>query len=85
MTEVTLAGGIVAPPVPAFYHRPQTVDDIVDQTVGRALDLFDIDVGRLRRWAGDRDGAVRARHDRAKEPTDDLVPPDGTTREHAPG
>jgi 4-hydroxy-3-polyprenylbenzoate decarboxylase len=38
------------PPVPAFYPRPKNVDEIVDQTVGRALDLFDIDTGRVKRW-----------------------------------
>jgi flavin prenyltransferase len=36
--------------VPAFYHRPRTIDDIVNQTVGRALDLFDIDAGIVKRW-----------------------------------
>ncbi len=43
-------GAIVMPPVPAFYHRPETVADIVDQTVGRALDLFGIEVGLVKRW-----------------------------------
>jgi len=38
--------------VPAFYHRPATIDDIVTQTVGRALDLFDIDTRAVRRWNG---------------------------------
>ena len=50
MTAVTESGGIVMPPVPAFYLRPDTVDDIVDHTVGRALDLFGIDVPDLPRW-----------------------------------
>ena len=53
MTAVTEMGAIVCPPVPAFYTRPQTVDDIVDHTVGRVLDLFDIDDGGLvQRWSG---------------------------------
>jgi flavin prenyltransferase len=43
-------GAIIVPPVPAFYHRPKTIDDIVNQTVGRCLDLFDIDVGLVKRW-----------------------------------
>ncbi len=51
MMRVTAAGGIVFPPVPAFYTRPQTIADIVDHAVGRALDLFDIDVGLVQRWA----------------------------------
>jgi len=50
MSAVTESGGIVMPPVPAFYLRPRTVDDIVEHTVGRALDLFGIDVPDLPRW-----------------------------------
>lgn len=50
MLAVTEMGGIVAPPVPAFYTRPQTIDDIVDQTVGRVLDLFDLDTASFPRW-----------------------------------
>ena len=43
-------GAIVMPPVPAFYHQPKTIDDIVNQTVGRALDLFDVDAKVVKRW-----------------------------------
>jgi flavin prenyltransferase len=50
MLAATENGAVIVPPVPAFYPRPQTVDDIVDQTVGRCLDLFDIDVGLVKRW-----------------------------------
>lgn len=50
MLTLTESGGIVAPPVPAFYTRPKTLDDIVDHTVGRALDLFGIDTGEFPRW-----------------------------------
>ncbi len=50
---VTEIGAIVLPPVPAFYNRPKTIDDIVDHSVGRALDLFDIDVGIVKRWKGE--------------------------------
>jgi 4-hydroxy-3-polyprenylbenzoate decarboxylase len=50
MLAVTRLGGIVFPPVPAFYTRPSTIGDIVDQTIGRALDLFDLDVGGFPRW-----------------------------------
>ncbi|MET4808258.1 UbiX family flavin prenyltransferase [Limibacillus sp. MBR-115] len=50
MTQVTEMGAIVMPPVPAFYARPQTVDDIVDHSIGRALDLFGLDTGRIARW-----------------------------------
>lgn len=50
MTQVTEMGAIVMPPVPAFYSLPQTIDDLVNQTVGRALDLFGIDTELVRRW-----------------------------------
>ncbi|MEY9858873.1 4-hydroxy-3-polyprenylbenzoate decarboxylase [Catenulispora sp. GAS73] len=52
MTAVTESGGVVMPPVPAFYLRPDSVDDIVEHTVGRALDLLGIDVPDLPRWGG---------------------------------
>lgn len=45
-------GAIIAPPMPAFYNKPQTIDDMVNHTVGRVLDLFDIDTGGVKRWAG---------------------------------
>lgn len=48
--QATRNGAIVMPPVPGFYSRPQSVDDIVDQSVGRALDLFGIDTGVVVRW-----------------------------------
>lgn len=50
MASVTEMGAIVAPPVPAFYNNPQSIDDIVNHSVGRVLDLFDIDTGLVRRW-----------------------------------
>jgi flavin prenyltransferase len=50
MLAATEMGAIVAPPVPAFYTRPDSVEDIVDQTVGRVLDLFDLEVPSLPRW-----------------------------------
>ncbi|KAH8705941.1 phenylacrylic acid decarboxylase [Talaromyces proteolyticus] len=52
MMKVTQNGAIIFPPVPAFYTRPKTVDDIVNQTVGRILDLLDIDTGDFERWNG---------------------------------
>jgi 4-hydroxy-3-polyprenylbenzoate decarboxylase len=67
MTEVTAAGGIIVPPVPAFYHRPQTVDDIVNQTVGRVFDLFGLDIGAVRRWEGGLQAARRTRANRKEE------------------
>ena len=53
MAAATEAGAIVMPPVPAFYAKPQSLEEMVDHTVGRALDLFDIDVGAVRRWGED--------------------------------
>lgn len=52
METVTLMGGIIAPPVPAFYNRPQTLDDMVNHTLGRVLDLFDIPSDLVKRWEG---------------------------------
>ncbi|ANH84055.1 hypothetical protein A8C56_18610 [Niabella ginsenosidivorans] len=50
MLAVTENGGIIAPPVPAFYNKPGSVNDIVDYTVGRTLDLFDLEVPGMFRW-----------------------------------
>ncbi|MDP1656358.1 MAG: UbiX family flavin prenyltransferase [Hylemonella sp.] len=52
MVSVTEAGGIICPPLPAFYLRPQSVDEIVDQGVARVLDLLDIPHALTARWAG---------------------------------
>jgi 4-hydroxy-3-polyprenylbenzoate decarboxylase len=50
MTRVTRMGGIIMPPVPAFYHMPKTIEDIINQSVGKVLDLFGIDASLFRRW-----------------------------------
>lgn len=52
MISVTEMGAIVMPPIPAFYSRPQTIQDIVDHTVGRALDLFQVEHHLFPRWPG---------------------------------
>ena len=51
MTTLAEMGVIIAPPVPAFYNKPKTLDDIIDHTVGRVLDLFDLDTGKVKRWS----------------------------------
>jgi 4-hydroxy-3-polyprenylbenzoate decarboxylase len=53
MTALSEIGAIIAPPVPAFYAKPDTIEDMIDHTVGRVLDLFDIDVGIVQRWGED--------------------------------
>ena len=50
MLTLSELGAIVAPPVPAFYNRPKSLDDIVDHTVGRLLDLFGLETGKVKRW-----------------------------------
>jgi len=52
MTSLAEMGAIIMPPVPAFYALPETIADMVDHSVGRALDLFGVDSGAVRRWAG---------------------------------
>jgi 4-hydroxy-3-polyprenylbenzoate decarboxylase len=61
MAAVTEAGAIVFPPVPAFYAKPRTLDEMVDHTVGRALDLFDIDTGTMFQWDPRRRKGLRSR------------------------
>lgn len=59
MTAVTEIGGIVYPPVPALYAKPETIEAMIDHTLGRVLDLFDIEVGTAHRWLGVRDALER--------------------------
>jgi flavin prenyltransferase len=65
MTHVSEIGAVVMPPVPAFYARPKTVDEMVNHTIGRALDLFGIDNSLVRRW-GEVGGSGRTARKRAK-------------------
>ena len=50
MLALSDMGAVIAPPVPAFYAKPQTLAEMIDQTLGRVLDLFDLDTGTVRRW-----------------------------------
>lgn len=55
LTQLDSAGAIVMPPVPALYSKPRSVQELIDHSVGRALDLLGIDVGLVRRWKDDDD------------------------------
>jgi 4-hydroxy-3-polyprenylbenzoate decarboxylase len=63
MTALAEMGAIIAPPVPALYARPESVDALIDHTVGRILDMFDLDAGLVRRWGEpvEEGGAGRGR------------------------
>ena len=50
MTALSEMGAVIAPPVPAFYAKPQSLAEMIDQTLGRVLDLFGLETGRVRRW-----------------------------------
>lgn len=52
MEHVTEAGGVILPPVPAFYHRPKSIEEVIDQTVTKVLDLFGIHLDLIQRWRG---------------------------------
>lgn len=60
MLSLAEMGAIVAPPLPAFYGRPKNIDSLVDHSVGRVLDLFDLDNGTVRRW-GETSGPVKGK------------------------
>ena len=60
MTALTEMGAVIAPPLPAFYTRPGSLDEVVDQSVGRVLDLFGLDWAPVRRWSGLKGPAAEA-------------------------
>jgi flavin prenyltransferase len=60
LTQLAEMGAIVAPPVPAFYSRPATVEALIDHSVGRVLDLFELDVGVVKRWGEAGSGTNRS-------------------------
>jgi flavin prenyltransferase len=60
MAAVSEMGAIVAPPIPGFYFGPQSLDDIIDQSVGRSLDLFGLDTGIVKRWGEPQPGRAKA-------------------------
>ena len=56
MASLTRMGAVIFPPVPAFYHRPKTLDDVINQTITRVLDQFEIDVKLFKRWSDEQMG-----------------------------
>lgn len=70
MASLTRMGAIIFPPVPAFYHRPKTLDDVINQTVTRILDQFEIDVKLFHRWD---DGGMSRHPDAGKAVTSAAV------------
>lgn len=65
LAAVSEMGAIVAPPMPGFYALPETIDDLVNHTIGRVLDLFDIESGLVKRW-GEASPAERTNHPQRK-------------------
>ena len=66
MLALSRMGAVIAPPVPAFYGNPQTIDELIDHTIGRVLDLFGLAMPRLRRWTGMRaSGEFGSTYDRS--------------------
>jgi len=58
--EAAQLGAVIAPPMPAFYNQPETIDDIINHSVGRVLDLFGLDAGILKRWEGPKGGSEKS-------------------------
>ena len=58
LSALTEMGAIIAPPVPAFYNRPKSLEDMIDHNLGRVLDLFGLDTGKVKRW-GEEAGKAR--------------------------
>lgn len=73
--EAAQLGAVIAPPMPAFYNLPETIDDQINHSIGRVLDLFDIDPGIVKRWQGkkpsvkhsDQSGSGRLSPDRSAD------------------
>lgn len=59
MQSVAEMGGVILPPIPSFYHKPESVEDIVNQSVGKALDQFGIEGNLFERWSGLNEGGER--------------------------
>jgi 4-hydroxy-3-polyprenylbenzoate decarboxylase len=64
MTALSEIGAVIAPPVPAFYAKPQSLEEMIDQTLGRILDLFGLDAGTVRRWGEPAEDGAKPRRRR---------------------
>jgi hypothetical protein len=64
MVRAAEIGAVILPPVPAFYHAPKTIDDLINQTVGKVLDQFNVPHTLFRRWTGAPEGQARRRRSR---------------------
>jgi 4-hydroxy-3-polyprenylbenzoate decarboxylase len=60
MAQLAEMGAVIAPPVPAFYARPKSIEDMIDHSLGRVLDQFGLETGKVRRWREDDDGPPRS-------------------------
>lgn len=60
--EASKMGVVIAPPMPAMYIKPESIDDLINHSVGRVLDLFDLDPGLVNRWAGLKNSVEKARN-----------------------
>lgn len=60
--EASKMGVVIAPPMPAMYIKPESIDDLINHSVGRVLDLFDLDPGLVNRWAGIKNSVEKARN-----------------------
>ncbi len=60
--EASKMGVVIAPPMPALYTKPESIDDLINHSVGRVLDLFDLDPGLVNRWAGIKNSVEKARN-----------------------
>jgi 4-hydroxy-3-polyprenylbenzoate decarboxylase len=76
MLALSDMGAVIAPPVPAFYAQPESLMDLVDHAVGRVLDLFDLDTGRIRRWGEEAPDGRRPLRS-VRKPTATAAPADG--------
>ena len=65
--EAAQLGAVIAPPMPAFYNQPQTIDDLINHSIGRVLDLFDLDAGILKRWEGPQHALDQPSEDEAAD------------------